>query len=172
MKNLFEFKAFIDNDSFHFIDEMIDRFIKFIESKSIFLGGGYGDNYMQGGLYCDENLKINEENIQNEIVAYFQRLNDNIKVDINIFGIPKIGFDYLQCCCCGYFSLEEKGTAEICPVCFWEDDGENDLDMISNPNRMTLRQGRDNFVKFGACEKQFLQDVVKKSEIKYRKGNL
>lgn len=78
----------------------------------------------------------------------------------------------VQCYCCGYFSLEEKGTAEICPVCFWEDDGENNLDMMSNPNRMTLRQGRDNFVKFGACEKQFLQDVVKKPELKYRKRDL
>lgn len=72
MKDLFEFKVFIDKDSFHFTDEMTDHFIKFIESKSIYWGGGYGENYMQGSLYCDENLKINEENIQNEIVAYFK----------------------------------------------------------------------------------------------------
>lgn len=43
-----------------------------------------------------------------------------------------------QCFCCGYFSLEEKGVAEICIVCFWEDDGETNLDVISNPNRITL----------------------------------
>ncbi|MCX8533400.1 hypothetical protein [Chryseobacterium luquanense] len=83
MKDLFEFRASINNDNFHFTDEMTDHFIKLIESKSLFWGGGYGDNYMQGSLYCDENLHT-------EIVAYFQRLNDNIKVDISIFGISKI----------------------------------------------------------------------------------
>lgn len=88
MKDIFEFKAFIDNDTFHFTDEVIDRFIELIESKSVFWGGGYGENYMQGGLYCDKDLNIDEENLQTEIVAYFQKLNDNIKVEINVFGVP------------------------------------------------------------------------------------
>ena len=76
-----------------------------------------------------------------------------------------------QCCCCGFFSLEEMKVAEICLVCFWEDDGETDLDVISNPNRMTLRKGRENFSKFGACERQFIKDVVNNPDTKFRKEN-
>lgn len=78
----------------------------------------------------------------------------------------------VQCYCCGYFSLEEKGVAEICLVCFWEDDVETDLDVISNPNRMTLRNGRKNFLEFGACEEIFIKDVIKNPECKYRKAIL
>lgn len=77
-----------------------------------------------------------------------------------------------QCICCGYFSLEQKGAAEICTVCYWEDDGETDLDVISNPNVMTLREGRDNFLKFGAHDKQYIKDVVKNPETIFKKGNL
>lgn len=74
-----------------------------------------------------------------------------------------------QCVCCGYFSLEEKGVAEICIVCFWEDDGETNLDVTSNPNRITIRKGRENFSKFGACKYQFINDVLKNPERKFRK---
>ena len=172
MKDLFEFRAFIDNDNFHFTDEMTDHFIKFIESKSIFWGGGYGENYIQGSLYCDENLNIIDENLHTEIVAYFQRLNDNIKVDISIFGISKIGFDYLQCFCCGYFTLSNRRHFEICDVCFWEDDGVSEPSEESGPNHITLEKGRLNFSKFGACEEEFVKNVVKNPENIYRKGDL
>lgn len=78
----------------------------------------------------------------------------------------------IQCYCCGYLSLEDKGSAEICPACFWEDDEETNLDRLSNPNRMTLRKGRENFLKFGACEKQFVKYVEKNPQIKYIKKEL
>ncbi|GAA5091248.1 hypothetical protein GCM10023210_18390 [Chryseobacterium ginsengisoli] len=155
MKDLFVFKAFSDNDAFHFTDEIMNDFIKFIESKSIFWGGGYGENYMQGGLYCDVDLGIDEENFKNEVFEFFQNINKNIKVEIDGYGIPKIGVNYLQCFCCGYFTVEQRGSFEICPICFWEDDGIFDMDSTSNPNVMTLREGRSNFLKFGACEKRF-----------------
>lgn len=29
-----------------------------------------------------------------------------------------------RCPCCGFLTLDERGTFEICPVCFWEDDGQ------------------------------------------------
>ncbi|WP_328859368.1 CPCC family cysteine-rich protein [Streptomyces sp. NBC_00306] len=28
------------------------------------------------------------------------------------------------CPCCGYVTLAERGSHEICAVCFWEDDGQ------------------------------------------------
>lgn len=77
-----------------------------------------------------------------------------------------------RCYCCGYFTIEQRGNFEICLVCFWEDDGEGDLDIFSNPNRMTLRKGRENFLKFGVCEKQFVKYVVKNPQNKYRRENI
>ncbi len=32
------------------------------------------------------------------------------------------------CPCCRYVTLSERGGDEICPVCFWEDDGQGDHD--------------------------------------------
>ena len=78
----------------------------------------------------------------------------------------------LQCPCCDYFTLEERGGYDICPVCFWEDDGLdlNRLDDHSGPNHMTLRTGRVNFQKLGACDPNMLKHVLPKPEReKYRR---
>lgn len=54
------------------------------------------------------------------------------------------------CPCCGYRTLHERGTYEICCVCFWEDDGTTVLDRVSGPNHMTLREARLNVQRCGA----------------------
>lgn len=59
------------------------------------------------------------------------------------------------CPCCGYLTFpapKEEAIAYICPVCFWENDvfdpGEDDP---SDENRgLTLRQGRENYRRWGA----------------------
>ena len=59
------------------------------------------------------------------------------------------------CPCCGYLTFpvpKEEALAFICPVCFWENDvfdpGEDDP---SDENGgMTLREGWENFKKYGA----------------------
>lgn len=61
----------------------------------------------------------------------------------------------MPCPCCGYLTMSEPGLHEICPVCFWHDDGFTDLDEVSAPNHITLRQGQENFRRFGACEEKF-----------------
>jgi len=78
----------------------------------------------------------------------------------------------VQCYCCGYFTLKERGNYYICKVCFWEDDGCLDLKKISHPNHMTLERGRRNFLQFGACEERFVKNVVKNPESRYRNDNL
>ncbi|MFL9834099.1 CPCC family cysteine-rich protein [Chryseobacterium terrae] len=78
----------------------------------------------------------------------------------------------VQCNCCGYFTISERGQYEICNVCFWEDDGSFELFENSGPNHITLDEGRANFLKFGACEERFIKNVVKNPEAKYRKSNL
>ena len=68
-----------------------------------------------------------------------------------------------QCPCCDYVSLPERGNYLICPICFWEDDGQDidNIDDKSGPNHgITLRQGRENFRQLGACEPEMVQYVV------------
>ncbi|OKP73899.1 hypothetical protein A3842_21400 [Paenibacillus sp. P3E] len=63
-----------------------------------------------------------------------------------------------SCPCCEFKTLPTKGEYDICPVCFWEDDGNRELSYFSSPNHMTLAQARENFVEFGG---------VKQSSLKY-----
>jgi hypothetical protein len=62
------------------------------------------------------------------------------------------------CPCCGYLTLEERGGDEICPVCFWEDDGQydHDADVVrGGPNyELSLSQARSNFQRIGAASER------------------
>ena len=68
------------------------------------------------------------------------------------------------CPCCGYLTLpvpREEAVAYICPVCFWENDVfDPGADSPSDENHgMTLRQGRENYRKYGAMRPDFLRHV-------------
>ncbi|WP_197093378.1 CPCC family cysteine-rich protein [Nonomuraea sp. SBT364] len=67
------------------------------------------------------------------------------------------------CPCCRYVTLDERGGSEICPVCFWEDDGQDDPDadvVLGGPNGgLSLTQARRNFLAFGACEESMRRNV-------------
>ena len=62
-----------------------------------------------------------------------------------------------RCPCCGFRTLGERGGYEICSVCFWEDDGqdEHDADEVrGGPNGdLSLTQARQNFREFGASDR-------------------
>ena len=75
------------------------------------------------------------------------------------------------CPCCGYATLRERWSYEICPVCFWEDDGtgEDYPDEAISPNYTSLRQARRNFIEFGASDAGSLPFVRHPSENE-RKG--
>jgi hypothetical protein len=68
-----------------------------------------------------------------------------------------------RCPCCGARTLGERGGFEICPVCFWEDDGQDDEDadvVRGGPNGdLSLTQGRKNFEEFGASDRRSLSSV-------------
>jgi Cysteine-rich CPCC len=68
-----------------------------------------------------------------------------------------------HCPCCGHRTLDERGGFEICPVCFWEDDGQDDHDageVRGGPNgALSLAQARKNFGEFGAAERRFIENV-------------
>jgi hypothetical protein len=51
----------------------------------------------------------------------------------------------------------------MCPVCFWEDDGQDDEDadtVRGGPNgSLSLTGARQNYRQFGACETRFVENV-------------
>jgi hypothetical protein len=67
------------------------------------------------------------------------------------------------CPCCGFLTLSERSSYEICPVCFWEDDGqdEHDADVVrGGPNRkLSLTIARENYRSFGASDTRRRQFV-------------
>ena len=67
------------------------------------------------------------------------------------------------CPCCGYLTLGERGGYQICAVCFWEDDGQDDHDAGSvrgGPNgELSLTKARRNFAEFGAADRRTLSHV-------------
>ena len=73
--------------------------------------------------------------------------------------------DRLACPCCGYITLSERGGHDICNVCFWEDDGQDDEDadvIRGGPNgKLSLSEARRNFADFGACEKRHIRNERK-----------
>ena len=67
---------------------------------------------------------------------------------------PALRTGLVACPCCGHATLNARGLNEICPVCFWEDDGQDNEDADrwrGGPNRVSLREARMNFHRFGAA---------------------
>jgi hypothetical protein len=81
---------------------------------------------------------------------------------INITKPAVAGVKYL-CPCCGYKTLPERGGDDICPVCFWEDDGQDDHDaddVRGGPNyTLSLTEARENYKRLGACEERVRRHV-------------
>jgi hypothetical protein len=57
------------------------------------------------------------------------------------------------CPCCRFLTLDENGGFEICIICWWEDDGQQDKDadkVRGGPNgRYSLTDARKNFADHG-----------------------
>ena len=81
------------------------------------------------------------------------------------------------CPCCGYATLAEVAEFEICEICFWEDDGQDNPDheeCLGGPNGVSLKEARFNFIMYGAAEKKDLELVrsVQQDDIVLRKYRL
>ncbi|MBA3834006.1 MAG: hypothetical protein H0X34_19375 [Chthoniobacterales bacterium] len=76
---------------------------------------------------------------------------------------PEKPFAAYRCPCCGCKTLRGRGGFEICPVCFWEDDGQDDHDaddVRGGPNKeLSLSQARRNYREFGASDRRDLSHV-------------
>jgi len=74
------------------------------------------------------------------------------------------------CPCCRHRTLAERGAYYVCPVCFWEDDGDDDPDSVGGPNGdLALAAARRNYAVFGACTERF-RDLVREPHPDERRG--
>ena len=68
-----------------------------------------------------------------------------------------------RCPCCGYRTLEEPGALALCPVCWWEDDGQEDADAaevrLTVNGHLSLEEARQHYARFGAADSRFLPYV-------------
>jgi Cysteine-rich CPCC len=96
-----------------------------------------------------------------EMQQWFQQTIDDMGKK-SVFAPPQDGLRY-RCPCCHYKTLEERGGYDICPVCFWEDDGQDNEDAnthrIFSPNHVSLTVARENYHRFGACEERSIHHV-------------
>lgn len=67
----------------------------------------------------------------------------------------------LRCPCCGCKTLGKRSMFEICPICFWEDDGHDhhNSEEFSGCNGLSLNEARANYLKYGACKNNHVDKV-------------
>lgn len=70
-----------------------------------------------------------------------------------------------RCPCCGFKTLETAGALALCPVCWWEDDGQEDEDAsevrLTVNGQLSLNEAREHFAVCGAAHPRFLPYVRK-----------
>jgi hypothetical protein len=88
-------------------------------------------------------LKYRLESVTNEFLC------EKLNID-KIIGEP---IKLESCPCCGYKTIEERGNYDICKVCWWEDDGqdnEHSEKIMGGPNYgISLVMGRYNYLIYG-----------------------
>ena len=80
-----------------------------------------------------------------------------------------------SCPCCGYLTLPSRNEYEICPICWWEDDGQDNADadkVFGGPNYdLSLTQARANFIIFGIYDPN-RTDLVPESKSNFEKSRI
>lgn len=163
-----------------------DRKIKtasfYSESGIISLGIAKGVEFFGTGVWYDGYFDFDAGLYDNGICYHIERLSRTTQFYFGISWTDQFScqaalqtaeganpaFWSYKCPCCGYFTLGERpsGTFNICPVCFWEDDGVqlNDPDFSGGANNVSLYQGKENYLKYGACEEEMVPHVRKPLE--------
>jgi hypothetical protein len=70
-----------------------------------------------------------------------------------------------RCPCCGCRTLSAPETLQLCPVCWWEDDGQEDRDAaevrLTVNGDLSLRDARSHYLRCGAAHPRLLPYVRK-----------
>ncbi|HKD59375.1 MAG TPA: CPCC family cysteine-rich protein [Terracidiphilus sp.] len=73
-----------------------------------------------------------------------------------------------RCPCCGYKTLDSPSAMALCPVCWWEDDGQEDDDAFDVHHtvngELSLAEARMHYSQCGAAHPRFLP-YVRKPEV-------
>lgn len=73
-----------------------------------------------------------------------------------------------RCPCCGHRTLDEPDALALCPVCWWEDDGQEDDDAgvarLTVNGSLSLSEARSYYAQCGAAHPRFLPYVRKAKE--------
>ncbi|MCL2449927.1 MAG: hypothetical protein FWD17_13355 [Polyangiaceae bacterium] len=97
---------------------------------------------------------------QPERQAWFRQYADVLQWH-PVVAAPEAG--PFRCPCCRFRTLDERSGLDICPVCFWQDDGQDDADadvVRGGWNyTLSLTRARKNYARFGACEKRSIPHV-------------
>lgn len=108
----------------------------------------------------DEQL-LQAANSSDPGLEWFKRYTDELECR-SIVGERRDEQSY-RCPCCHYRTLYERGGFEICPVCYWEDDGQDDEDADTargGPNgSLSLAQARENYSQYEVCDLKFAEHV-------------
>lgn len=101
--------------------------------------------------------------------------NEFLCQKLNVDSIKGNPIELQSCPCCGFKTIGERGNYEICTVCWWEDNGQDNKhsdEIMAGPNYgISLIQGRYNFIMQGLYDPN-RQDLMKlKAENgKYARG--
>ena len=87
---------------------------------------------------------------------YSAAANTHLQRQLELLGVHTDGLNgrpaaRSPCPCCGCRTLDEPGAFDICRVCWWEDDGNDNIsaDVGSGSNHVSLTQARANFLSTG-----------------------
>ncbi len=79
--------------------------------------------------------------------------NEYLCEALNIDRIIGEPLEFESCPCCGYNTIEERGSYNICKLCWWEDDGQDNKNaevVLGGPNYgISLAMGRYNYLIHG-----------------------
>ncbi len=112
-------------------------------------------------------LKYNLQSVTNEF------LSEKLNID-TIIGEP---VELESCPCCGYRTIGERGNYDICKVCWWEDDGQDNQhseQVMGGPNYgISLVMGRYNYLVYGLYDPKRTDLMEKKAEEReYKRGRI
>lgn len=117
-------------------------------------------------LFLVEILKENFIGIKNEYISKI--ISSILSTNINVIGHEEILF---ACPCCLYKTIKTFGQYEICPVCFWENDGNIVAERYSSANHMTLLEGRNNFEIYGYSSNCYASSIPEDVKERYYRAD-
>jgi len=100
---------------------------------------------------------MNERETDAEVLAvrsaWFEMYTDELDRSATRKYVPDSYSGLFQCPSCGYPTLAERGGYDICYLCNWEDDGQDDHNadvVMGGPNYgYSLTAARENFKRYG-----------------------